>query len=706
MRFGLQARFLGVLAVVAVIAVASVVVLRKQQLAHDAAISAYAHASIHAQLTQALQRRGAAIIGASADSLANPLYYFDLNQIGEKLRTLLKEPDVEYAIVFDAKGRILQDGSFEVDRFGVPMEDAFAVGARDAKSPHVQWSAQGMDIAAPIKIGAERIGGVRLGFSLKTLQSREADAQRGMHAMLQTASDRYLTTAGLMVSLIGLILIAIAWLVGRGLVHPIRLLAAAAQRMAAGDYSTSPLDTARHDEMGDLFRAFDKMREGVDRQDRQIRQAAYTDSLTGLPNRLAFREMVDRALPIATEGDELALLFIDLDEFKRVNDFLGHDAGDEVLIRFAERLRAALRDEASTGEVARFGGDEFVVLLHGRELRPQAERLAQAIIESLQRPMSAATRTVHLAVSIGIAVAPTHADDAMRLLKNGDIAMYRAKLAGKGRWCVFHPSMDQDADRLLRLENELREAWSRGELQLLYQPIHALSDGRMHGVEALLRWAHPTEGQVDPDVFIPIAEKTGLIDVLGRQVLASACADASGWKRRDAAADSEANRPYVAVNLSARQLRSPELVEAVRQALDTTGLEPWQLHLEITETTVMLDEPSIRLILHELRALGVRIWLDDFGTGFSGLNHLRQIPVDGVKIDRSFISDITVDPDDLALTSSIISLAHSLGILVIAEGVETREQLDLLRTHGCDFVQGFVYSSALTSEEILRRFQG
>jgi predicted signal transduction protein with EAL and GGDEF domain len=322
--------------------------------------------------------------------------------------------------------------------------------------------------------------------------------------------------------------------------------------------------------------------------------------------------------------------------------------------------------------LARFGGDEFVILIesmisptgnHG-DVRTAASRLAEALVAELSRPIVVQERQVFLGTSIGITLFPEDASGSTMLMKNGDIAMYQAKVAGKNCHRFYSRAMDQAVERRVRMEQDLRGAWERGELSLAYQPVYSLADGQLRGAEALLRWQHPEHGAISPSVFIDVAEQSGLIETIGPQVLRAACLDTVRWQKTHPSAE----QMFVSVNVSPRQLRSGDLPRQVATTLRDTGLEASRLHLELTETAVIGDEVHASGLLARLRASGVKIWLDDFGTGFSGLSHLRRVPVDGVKIDRSFVADVLRDPDDLALTTAIIAMAHSLGITVVAEG--------------------------------------
>jgi diguanylate cyclase (GGDEF)-like protein len=430
---------------------------------------------------------------------------------------------------------------------------------------------------------------------------------------------------------------------------------------------------------------------------------AYTDALTGLANRLAFRESLDERLA-QNDSRQLALLFADIDDFKRVNDTLGHDAGDDVLLECAHRIESAVaRVGGEDALLARFGGDEFVILVQGKddphdEVRGLATKLAETLVVDLGKPVEVQGRQVFLGTSIGITLFPEDAASGTTLMKNGDIAMYQAKVAGKNCFRFYSRAMNQAVERRVHLEQELRGAWDRGELSLVYQPVFRLVDGAMIGAEALLRWRHPELGFVAPSVFIDVAEQSGLIEVLGPQVLHAACSDAMAWQKTR----KDPEPLFVAVNVSPRQLRNGDLPNVVSACLRDTGLSADLLHLELTETAVIGDELHASALLSELRGMGVRVWLDDFGTGFSGLSHLRRVPVDGVKIDRSFVADVLRDPDDLALTTAIIAMAHSLGILVVAEGVEKEGQYSILRERGCDFAQGYWLGHPVTVDEFLQ----
>ena len=696
--FGLQAKFLALVAISLALVAAALGVLLLRQNATQGEILAQSGNEIHQMVSGSLRSRGESTVSQAADSLVNPVYYFDLDAIGRTTRALLQQPNVRYVIVYDGDGNVLHDGSADIPTFGQPMRDPLAYEARAADGVHVQQTDDVLEVSAPLRLGQERIGGLRVGYSLAGLRAAEASSSKRLGERLSEINSRHVAFMGGILGLLLLLAAVVGLMVQRLLIAPIRTLALAAQDIERGNYDTSIADSGRNDEIGELMRAFRRMGAAIARHDRDTRRMAYTDPLTGLANRLSFREMLDGCLTrMRGSGQQLVLLFADIDDFKRVNDTLGHDAGDEALVAFAERIRMVAKDAAGElAQVARLGGDEFVVMLQSGsgDAREAAARLGAQVVAEIGRPIQMHGRDVFLGTSIGITVFPDDASDSTTLMKNADIAMYQAKVAGKNCYRFYSRSMEQAVARRMRLEQDLHGAWGRGELGLVYQPVFSLADRSLVGAEALLRWRHPEHGDVAPAVFVDVAEQRGLIEEIGGEVLRRAIDDASRWQ-----ALAPSLRPFVSVNVSPWQLRSNALVELVASELKASTLPPEALHLELTETAVIGDEPRARGALASLRELGVRVWLDDFGTGFSGLSHLRRMAVDGVKIDRSFIADVLDDPDDLALATAIIAMAHSLGMSVVAEGVEQEGQYALLRERGCDLAQGYLLGYPLAAEE-------
>ena len=694
LRFGLQARFLLAMGVALLVVLALLGLLLQRQSAMQGEVDVLGREAMQAMAVDALGRRGAAMVEQLADSLTNPLYYSDLDAIGITVRAASRQPDVAYVLVYGTDGNIVHDGSYDIAAYGQPMTDPLAHAAVASEHLLTQWSPQVMDVSEAISIGNQRIGGVRVGYSLTEIRASEERAAGNLNNRLLELGRRHMGWFVALLAALAVVSVGVAWYVQRTLVKPIRQLADAANAIGTGDYDAKHLVNARQDEVGDLVRAFSDMNDSIARHDRDVRRMAYTDALTGLTNRLAFRESLDhRLMMLRGAGRQLAVLFADIDDFKRVNDTLGHEAGDEVLLQVATRIdRAVHAIRGADAMVARFGGDEFVVLLQAADNEPEGDvrtmvtRLAETLVRELGEPMLLHGRQVFLGSSVGVALFPDDAASASLLMKNGDIAMYQAKVAGKNCHRFYSRAMDQALERRVRMEQDLRGAWGRGELSLVYQPIYRASDQALVGCEALLRWSHPEDGAVAPSVFIEVAEQSGLIEVIGRQALQHACTEAASWQSM-----SGLEHPlFVSVNVSARQLRSGDLVKQVADVLAQSGLPPERLHLELTETAVISDEANATAVLARLREMGVRVWLDDFGTGYSSLSHLRRVQVDGLKIDRSFIADLLRDPDDLALTSAILAMAHSMGVTVVAEGVERQGQLDLLRERDCDLVQGYL----------------
>jgi diguanylate cyclase (GGDEF)-like protein len=417
----------------------------------------------------------------------------------------------------------------------------------------------------------------------------------------------------------------------------------------------------------------------------QVEHLAYHDALTGLPNRsLFFDRLVVALAHAARHQHKLAVIFLDLDRFKLINDSLGHSVGDAVIRSSAERLRKCVRQEDT---IARFGGDEFIILVSVISRPEDAGRVAQKVIESIEPPFLAAAREISVSTSVGIAVYPTDGTDAETLVRNADTAMYRAKESGDP-YRFYTPAMNARALEMLEIESDLRRALTRNEFLLHYQPLVDLASGKVFGLEALLRWNHPRLGLLAPDRFMTTAESTGLIIPIGTWVLREACRQLKLWQR------SVGTDLIVSVNLSPRQFEQPDLTGKVKAALDEAGLRPKHLELEITESKAMQDVEKTIRILRELKNLGVRISIDDFGTGYSSLSYLKQFPVDTLKLDQSFVREITV-PEDGAIASGVIAMAHSLSLKVLAEGVETLGQLEFLKNHSCDRLQGFLFSRPL-----------
>ena len=698
MRFGLQARAVAVMGV-SLLVVAIMVGLWLVRLGSlQAEVRTLGGQLVGSLYDDQAQRQGTSLASDLAQALVNPMYYNDSEQVAQLVRALKAQPLVSYVRVFDTQGYLVHDGSETVADYGQRLDDPLAEKAFAARQTLLQRTDHVLEVTVPVLLGEQRLGGVRVGMDLDRMRLQQAQAGARLDSGIEVVSRRYLYTGlGLLAGLL-LLTVVVAVYVQRTLVHPVRALVTAARRMEQGDYEVELSVTRSNDEIGELVRSFATMSQAIARHDREVRKLAYTDALTGLANRLAFRQTLEARMAAIPDADQrLALLFVDVDDFKRVNDTLGHEAGDEVLLRFVERIKTAVNLYGGADSLlARFGGDEFVILLADGDAAASALRLAEELVVELSKPLSLSGRDVFLGSSIGITVFPDDAVDATGLLKNGDIAMYQAKLAGKNCYRYYSRAMDHAVERRVHMEQELRGAWERGELHLVYQPIYRTRDRRLVGVEVLLRWQHPQLGAIPPSVFIQVAEQSGLIEQLGPKVLRAACMEARRWEMVPGG-----EQLFVSVNVSPRELRNGDLSDVVVACLAESGLPASRLHIELTETAVIGDEMLAASLLDKLHRHGVKVWLDDFGTGFSGLSHLRQVPVDGVKIDKSFVADMQRDPDDLALTTAIIAMCHALGITVVAEGIEQEAQFDLLSQRSCDLAQGYWLSRPLSSTQLL-----
>ena len=453
-----------------------------------------------------------------------------------------------------------------------------------------------------------------------------------------------------------------------------RVIAIAHKPMAGGGW------VATHQDITELQRI-----------EAQVTHLAHHDALTGLPNRTTLRTKIEEALLRVTRGEDVAVMCLDLDRFKAVNDTLGHPIGDELLETVVKRLRSCVR-EADT--IARLGGDEFAIIQVGGEQPKDATALAQRVCDVLKRPFDVDGHQVVVGASVGIAMAPGDGEDPDLLIKNADMALYGAKSDGRGAFRFFEPEMDAKVKQRRALELDLRKGLELGQFELHYQPLQNVKTKEISGFEALLRWRHPERGLVSPMDFIPLTEEIGLIIPLGEWVLRQACADASQWP----------DDVKVAVNVSPNQFKNGNLVSIVMSALTGSGIEPNRLEIEITESVLLLDSEATLSTLHQLRSLGVRIAMDDFGTGYSSLSYLRSFPFDKIKIDGSFIKDLENSEDAAAIVRAVAGLGASLGMTTTAECVETEEQMKRVAAEGYGEIQGFLFSPPRPANEIMDFF--
>ncbi|MEN8106725.1 MAG: EAL domain-containing protein [Pseudomonadota bacterium] len=486
------------------------------------------------------------------------------------------------------------------------------------------------------------------------------------------------------------------------LLVPIRKLSFAAKAIGKGKLQVD-IDVSSSDEIGDLARSFREMSESLSHYHEQVRYVAYHDSLTGLPNRMMFRDYLNRATAEARRNQqELAILFLDLDNFKRINDTLGHQAGDKMLSAFADRLSGCLREsdvvshtnsDDASNVVARLAGDEFIILLPQISGSAAAQKVARRILESLSEAFVIDQQEMHVTSSIGIALYPDDGENSSDLMKNADIAMYSAKKLGRNNYQYYSRKMNDAAVRKLEIESRLRRAVENGELELHYQPQMNLDSGRITGVESLLRWTDAEMGKVSPEVFVPIAEEYGLIVPISEWVIHEACRQAQTWQTM------YSDPINMSINVSAVHFNGQELESLIARTLQRSGLNPNSLELELTETGILHDPELAIATMKAFKDMGVKISLDDFGTGYSSLSYVMNLPIDKLKIDRSFILNMEKDKRGSAIVSAIIAMAHTLGLTVIAEGVETKSHLQLLKTMHCDMIQGFYIAHAMPASE-------
>jgi diguanylate cyclase (GGDEF)-like protein len=579
-----------------------------------------------------------------------------------------------------------------------------AVAVREGVSAIAQTFA-GYDWAARQMIEFTRLdaayGVMMMGFAEDTFvqlrrvlteASARAQAQRSeASADLLDGLARMRITFVLLVSAGVGVSVAAALLIARAISGPTVRLTRTMAALARGSVEVEIPDRQRRDEIGAMANAVEVFKQNMVKGRRlasKIEHLAHHDALTDLPNRVLFHEKLEQALRYARRGRLLALHFLDLDQFKAVNDTLGHHIGDRLLQVVAERLLDGLRE---TDAVARLGGDEFAILQTAIESPLDAIGFAERVIKMFAQPFEVGEHQIVVGVSIGIAFAPQDGLEADQLLKCADLALYRSKSDGRGIFRLFHAEMDARMQARRVLELDLHQALQGEQFEVFYQPLIDVRTREVTGFEALLRWRHPVRGLVSPDQFIPLAEETGMIVPIGEWVLRQACAAAANWPRG----------LKVAVNLSAAQFKSQGLVAATVAALRESDLPADRLELEITETVMLHDTEAILATLHQFRELGIQIAMDDFGTGYSSLSYLRRFPFDRIKIDQSFVRDLGKQPDCMAIVRAVAALGGDLGMAITAEGVETRQQLDTLERAGCTEIQGYLFSRPVPGSQVM-----
>ncbi|WP_284126213.1 putative bifunctional diguanylate cyclase/phosphodiesterase [Parerythrobacter aestuarii] len=542
---------------------------------------------------------------------------------------------------------------------------------------------------APLGAVFERAEGERMLYRVSELPSLQEDLSPQLvlkhsltRALAEYSGIRWLLAALAVAGL--LLVVALSWRVAKTMTAPLRKLDEATRLVSAGERVEVTVDT--DDEIGRLAGSFNAMIEAIDEREKEIVHVGLHDGLTNLPNRKLFVEQLTLSMARRKGEGQVMVVYADLDDFKVVNDTLGHPAGDALLKNVADFLREDLADAT----IARLGGDEFAILIDGIAPDDDLNTIARTVQSCFMRDIEIEGQKADCSASLGIAIAPADGADGVTLMKHADLALYRAKHEGKSCYHFFEPSLDEQARLRRQMELDLRKAISEGEFELYFQPLYSLTEERLKGFEALIRWNHPVKGLVSPVDFIPLAEETGLILPIGEWVIREACHQASQWDEDLA----------VAVNISPKQFSSPELVSKILNAIASSGIAPNRLELEITESIFIAQVEKTMAILHQLRNLGVRIALDDFGTGYSSLSYLRSFPFDKVKIDRSFVTDLASGENGHAIIRAITTLAEALGMETLAEGVEDEQQLEILRREGCRSIQGFLLSRPMSAEQL------
>lgn len=644
---------------------------------------------VRAQIEARLVEAGQRVADVLAERVVNPLYALDM----ARLRALVREAEatsgVAYALVTNAEGALVHDGTPEIEGFGASPDWASIDTSQTALTR----------VSAPVSLAGERLGEVHVGVSLAPALAQGKRMNDQLGGLMDARIRELLKTMAVYSAILlagGLVL---ATFISRRFAKPIRQLAEYAREVGRGRRDAPPA-MERRDEIGMLAASLDAMSRDLRLSAGEVDYLAYHDSLTRLPNRANFKRMLrDEVDRLGSGGRGFSVLFIDLDQFKQVNDTLGHEAGDDFLVivanRLSERLSSLgpeLGDEAS---LARLGGDEFTILARGVTGEDAGERLAGAIIDTLSEPIEVQGQTFSIGASIGITVCPRDGDDLNALLRNADRAMYRAKEQGRNTSCTYDRSMDGTATRQLSLEADLRDVLNANDLMLAYQPIVRVDDGAVVAVEALCRWHHPVLGYVQPSRFVQIAEQSGQIEHLDQFVISQLLHDLSllhgeGFRHLAGSA-----------NIASLHLRKPAILEHIMERLDYYGIDGELLRIEVREKSVMRHLEHASTAARRLRDMGVPIWIDDFGTRIATLKHIDVLPVSGIKIHGEFVDGISEGQNQRVVAQAITEMCHNIGLPVTAEGVEHQEQLEFLQDIGADFAQGYLFARPMPYDDLL-----
>jgi diguanylate cyclase (GGDEF)-like protein len=630
-----------------------------------------------------LEQDAALLTDTLSAQLDIPLYHLDLTEIGKQLRQVQAQPGLDYVLLFDHELKLVHDGSEAVADYGRPLESIDQVPG-DAEQA---WVDSTLHLFKPIQVSNQTIGQLALAVDFtRALENLTAHS----NAISAEAAQKQRQLAGqLVMGSVILLLLALlfTWLFCRRLFRPLRQLADKSLRYGEGDKSVN-FGMTQQDELGQLGNALEQMRRNLEQSHRQTNQLAYLDNLTQLPNRHWFQQSLERLLQYSERnGQRLGVVFIDLDHFKEVNDTAGHDMGDLLLFEAAARLRNLLLEldvcDPETGEVllARLGGDEFVTLYPAPERSDQVAELAGKVAATLDQPFLIDGRYFNISSSIGITLYPDDGASSSEILKNADIAMYAAKQSGRNQYAFFSPQMNQELYERLEILQGVRTALAESQFHLEYQPVIDLRNGRIRAAEALLRWNHPEQGLISPARFIPLIEDSDLMEPVTRWVAHQAIHDLL---------ELQALYPgfAISINISGAALHQASTRTFLTELIQARGVPPHCLSIELTETSMIRHLDDCRDTLTQWKDAGINIWIDDFGTGYSSLSYLHQLPIDGLKIDRSFIRELRPESDH-SLVESIVTLARSMKLKTVAEGIETDSQLACITALGSHYGQGF-----------------
>ncbi|WP_159656408.1 bifunctional diguanylate cyclase/phosphodiesterase [Vibrio atypicus] len=649
--------------------------------------------NVEQSLRKKVEEQAVSLANALSQQAFDPLYHYNVSEALYLLQTNLSQPNVELIQLVDKDGMIFHDGTPSIVNFGMPHKEPELIRDvflnQQVIKRHVN---DRLLIAAPVSESEIHIGVVYLELNKDKLVTELKNNAKQLDTLGQQDLER-MRQWQLLFSAIGMICgVAMAYSVAGSFANPITHIIQQLKHNRDGRFEPIS-NTTQYKELGRLVDAFNEMQSSVKKHTEHIQHMAFHDQLTGLPNRFRFVQLLDDII-IQKKPDLLAVFFIDLDDFKFINDNYGHHIGDDVIQRVCDRVTALIEHSFSNvikGSclLSRVGGDEFLLMVpYTRETRITA--IADQLLHAITEPVELQNYKLVCSASIGVACYPDFGHQAESLCRHAELAMFEQKRKGKNAYSIYNHEMNKTVEERLYVERELRKAMDDlSQFELWYQPKFATNNRSIVGAEALVRWNHPTQGYIGPDKFIPVAESTDIILTLGEYLIELAAKQAYLWREQ------YGEEFYIALNLSPRQLHRQDLVHLFKRALDTYQLPASALHVEVTETLLLSDSKQIKHVLAGLRNLGLKVWLDDFGTGYSSLSYLQEYKFDGVKIDRSFIFCLTSDNNNTSLIEAILSIASSMKMMSVAEGIETEHQLNILQKLGCEYGQGYFISRPL-----------